>query len=345
MLFMATMTRNPGLLHGLNVGQQQLEQARLLHEQQVQQQFRQQQAEYDRKAQAIQADTERRRSLYGTNLPKLKAQVDKATSQDEYDAAIHAWAQGLQSQSLRVTPQRLMQDVGPFRGAAKVADEALDDYEKKPAIQQTFQQNPQLLWHATIQVGGRPMLYKDAWTLSGRPVDAQGQPVMTPTMGAAQMKSVLVDGKPAEAMFDPRARKWFVGTQEIAPERIKPMPTAAEMSGSEAVDPIAVNNAAKSILEKRMAPSQLSLVGGMGKAGVRFKQAVLGAVLAQDPQFDLAAAESNYQYGKSAGTQTTVRLIDNIEHSLPILEKACARDQQGDPRDEESIRQHVGRGL
>jgi hypothetical protein len=84
-----------------------------------------------------------------------------------------------------------------------------------------------------------------------------------------------------------------------------------------------VESAAQAIVEGRMSPSQAtSMFGGMGKDGQAFKRAVVSAVQKIDPQFNFAGAESGYQYGKNTGTQTTVRMIDNIDKSLPILEKA-----------------------
>jgi hypothetical protein len=96
----------------------------------------------------------------------------------------------------------------------------------------------------------------------------------------------------------------------------RPTPT------TEPIGPEDVQGAVQAILAHRMAPSQLTLVGGMGTRGVKFKQAVVAGVNKQNPEFDWQQAESGYQFGKSSSTQNTVRFLDNIEKTLPVLQQA-----------------------
>lgn len=93
-------------------------------------------------------------------------------------------------------------------------------------------------------------------------------------------------------------------------------------SAEEAIAPDDVAGAAQAILAGRMAPSQLSLVGGMGSRGVKFKQAVVAEVNKQNPAFNWQQAESGYQFGKSPATQTTVRYLDNVSKTIPMLRDA-----------------------
>jgi hypothetical protein len=96
----------------------------------------------------------------------------------------------------------------------------------------------------------------------------------------------------------------------------------APAAGDEPIQPDDVLGAATAILSGRMAPSQLSLVGGMGNRGVKFKQAVVAEVNKRDPNFNWQASEAGYKFASNPGTQNTIRFLDNIEKTLPVLERA-----------------------
>lgn len=87
--------------------------------------------------------------------------------------------------------------------------------------------------------------------------------------------------------------------------------------GDEPIQPDDVQGAAQAILSGRMAPSQLSLVGGMGNRGVKFKQAVVAAVNKQDPAFNWQSSEAGFKFGSATGTQNTVRYMDSVQESMP----------------------------
>lgn len=100
----------------------------------------------------------------------------------------------------------------------------------------------------------------------------------------------------------------------------------------EAVPPERVAAAADAILNHRMAPSQLTLAGSMGNQGAKFRQAVIGEVLRQNPQFNLQEAEANYQFGKNTGTQNTVRYLDQVRESMPLLLEQAQKLNNGKVR-------------
>lgn len=93
-------------------------------------------------------------------------------------------------------------------------------------------------------------------------------------------------------------------------------------AGDEPIQPDDVQGAAQAILSGRMAPSQLSLVGGMGNRGVKFKQAVVAEVNKNNPQFNWQQAEAGFKFASNVGTQTTVRMLDQIKKTLPVLKQA-----------------------
>lgn len=134
-----------------------------------------------------------------------------------------------------------------------------------------------------------------------------------------QSKDMMVGGKLTPVNFNPKTGTYTDQSgQPVTVDAVPPKPAAGD-------EPIAMEDvagAATAILSGRMAPSQLSLVGGMGNRGVKFKQQVVAEVNRQNPTFNWQQAESGYQYGKSPGTQTTVRYLDNVAKTIPMLRAA-----------------------
>lgn len=93
-----------------------------------------------------------------------------------------------------------------------------------------------------------------------------------------------------------------------------------------------IQGAAAAILAGRMAPSQLSLVGGMGNRGVKFKQAVVAAVNKQDPAFNWQASEAGYKFAANTGTQNTVRYMKSVQESMPRLLASSQKLANGNVR-------------
>ncbi len=92
--------------------------------------------------------------------------------------------------------------------------------------------------------------------------------------------------------------------------------------GSGPIDPAQVQRAAAVVLAGKMAPSQaVAFYGGMGTNAAQFKRAMTDAIVLGNKDFDFQKAEAGYQFGKSAGTQGTVRFIDNAQKTIPILER------------------------
>lgn len=81
-----------------------------------------------------------------------------------------------------------------------------------------------------------------------------------------------------------------------------------------------IETGARSVLEGRMAPSQVvSLYGGYGKEGAAFKRALATRIQQMDPTFNFQEAESNYQYGKNTGVQASIRYMTSVQDSIPML--------------------------
>jgi len=97
-------------------------------------------------------------------------------------------------------------------------------------------------------------------------------------------------------------------------------------AGSGPPDSGDVARAAAVVLGGKMSPSQaISAFGGMGVDSARFKRAMNLEIVRQNPDFNFQAAESDYQFGKNATNQSTVRFIDNLNDSVPILKELSAK--------------------
>lgn len=89
---------------------------------------------------------------------------------------------------------------------------------------------------------------------------------------------------------------------------------------------------AQQLIDHKMAPSQLQLFGGFGTAGAAFKRMVGVEALKLDPNFDWEQSESDYQFGKSAGFQASIRFMDSVQESMPQLLKNAKALANGDFR-------------
>lgn len=323
-----------GLLGGfLDTTHQQEQDKQKKYEFDVQEQQRQaqiaqraQQAEAERQARAVQQRN--------TALSSISKIVPTLQSKDQYDSFIDMAGNQLMLAGYRdLSPNALRVN---FRYVApssqKLASQKLDEILKSPLTQTALKASPDKVVNGVINFDangdGIPeqVTIQELAKIAGRPIvmdGMTGQPILPDKK----------DGNPGTAFQEllKSSREQFMAENKRPPkpEEDKKLISDAILKSKEKPDvettpinPDDVNATAQAILAKRMAPSQLSLVGGMGQAGVKFKQAVMGAVLRQQPDFNFQEAESGYQFGKNTGVQTTVRMIDNIERSLPILEKA-----------------------
>jgi len=87
-----------------------------------------------------------------------------------------------------------------------------------------------------------------------------------------------------------------------------------------------VNSMVQAVLDNRVAPTQLAEIfsrfGGNGNQG---RQQVMARVFAQEPTFDMEAADAGYKFGSSQQTQQRVRLINSVRRAIPILKDLSAR--------------------
>jgi hypothetical protein len=75
--------------------------------------------------------------------------------------------------------------------------------------------------------------------------------------------------------------------------------------------------ATSAVTTGRMSPSQATLIyGGRNK---EFSRALATNILKQVPDFNFEAAEANYRFGSNTGTQNTVRYLDSVKESIPLL--------------------------
>lgn len=91
--------------------------------------------------------------------------------------------------------------------------------------------------------------------------------------------------------------------------------------------------AAQTVLSGRMAPSQAATYyGGMGTQAGNWKRSIMNKVTELDPSYNFSEADSNYAFGKSPGTQTTIRFLDNITRTIPTMREAIAKLGMNNPQ-------------
>ena len=266
--------------------------------------------------------------------------MSQIKDKDQYETAINSYAAMFQQAGFRGMTANQLRVVAPFipKSAKAVAEETLDKFFKVPFNQKAMNENPEAALSTAIDVDlgvkgpdGQPLRQRtsiaDLMKIAGRGLVTDpetGKPLsftdesLSKDVAEVYRTNLATFTATARRRPTPEERKKLILQSEKEVAGAKRKPEADE----EAIDQTSVETAAASIIAGRMAPSQLSLAGGMGKAGVKFKQAVLAAVNKQNPQFNWAAAESNFQFGKNPATQNTVRFLDNIEKTLPVLESA-----------------------
>lgn len=323
-----------GVAAGYTLGQNRVDQNNL-HLAELQQQDAIRQQAFAQRAADVAAQQEQQRMIARANaVNTVRQQMKGVTDKAQYDQMIDGYATTFQQAGVRMTPNQLRLEV-PFvaKDAKQIAGDAVNAWLRNPANTDALKKDPTII--------GRSMLRIDT--------NGDGIPENVPLLRAGELggiqfaqdeqgNALAVEGedkigdKFKELYGAKRARFLADNRREPDPKEKEDLIKSAIRESSEearkpettedAIDPSSVETAAAAILSGRMAPSQLSLSGGMGKAGVKFKQAVMASVNRQNPQFNWAASESNYQFGKSPATQNTVRFLDNIEKTLPVLEQA-----------------------
>jgi len=87
----------------------------------------------------------------------------------------------------------------------------------------------------------------------------------------------------------------------------------------------AIKSIATALVTNKMAPDQMAMLGRSSSRGL-----VVAEAIKLDPNFNWAAAESNYVYGRNQQTQTVVRRIGVIDSTLNKLDDLATKmDQNG----------------
>lgn len=164
-------------------------------------------------------------------------------------------------------------------------------------------------------------------------IQAKRDGTATPVGSDRERAARLLDGerianargdRPAAARFRQQYDDLLRVTRQMsdagrAPAVTVSIPGMAGMSPTERVE-----TAANDIIAGRLSPSQLAtFFVGMGKdSASQLRSYVMQRVKQIDPEFNFATAESNYQFGKAPSTQNTVRYLENIQKTIPMLRAA-----------------------
>lgn len=346
-----------GALHGLAESQAQ-QQQNSLNQWKVQAGAAQQQS---RIVEQQQAELDRQRALrLQTTFENFRKELPTVQSEDEYRQKVQLYAGGLQAAGYRISPDYFYQN---FKYTPPTDQQAiqkgLNAYFANPMVKELLKVDPGKAYagaitYTTMSDGQKQQVrlpIADAMKALGQDLNvSQGEALFSTAGKGSEIQQALGT---ANAEFtarfgrepdkaNPKDNDWL--TQRAHALTTKPpteLDTALKQSllkqrqtqsTDEGIPPERVAATAQAILENRMAPSQLSLGGGMGKAGVAFKQAVMGEILRINPKFNFQEAESNFQFGKNVGTQNTVRYLESVKESIPLVIERATKLANGNIR-------------
>jgi ribosomal protein L17 len=114
----------------------------------------------------------------------------------------------------------------------------------------------------------------------------------------------------AELKQDPTMRALAIAQKNLATTlaraQLDQMPTAEDAA-----------NIADDIQNHRLAPDQISILRGRGNGQLGLM--IERAMKKQNPQFNWEQAASEYQLARSPGFQNTVRYMDSVQESIPLV--------------------------
>jgi len=141
---------------------------------------------------------------------------------------------------------------------------------------------------------------------------------------------------PMETIIDGRSVWADPRTRQVIPELGTPPPHSSGGSGGAGKAPLNdqqmsnIDEAAKAVVERRMSPSQAASLYGGGVQGAAIKGAIATRVAQLDPSFDWQNAEANYQFGKAPGTQSTIKFLDNVKGTIPMVRAMVKKMEMSD---------------
>ena len=123
------------------------------------------------------------------------------------------------------------------------------------------------------------------------------------------------------------------GSLPVRPTPRNPAPVSTTPGTTPQASGGASSNAARDaddLFNKRISPSQLvAQIGGRGAQKNLIMNHIKDELKKKDPNFNWEDAEATYQLAKSPGFQQTVRYIDNTIDSLPRLQAAADKLNNG----------------
>ena len=323
--------KTSGLAQGYTEGQrhleaQNLQQAQIAHADAIRQQQALQLQQHQHEVLAQQEESRRMGALN-----TIKTNVSKITDRGLYDQMIEGYAAQMQQAGFRGVTSNGLRLSAPFvaPSAKDIAGKAVNAWLKNPANAAALRKDPSMVGKVYLRIDTNgdgveenvPLVRAGALGGVQFATDEQGAPIAVQSDAPIGDKfKELYSTKLARFVADNKRQPEPKEKEQLIKDAIK-QGAEEQRSPQDEVDPLRVVSTAQAILQHRMAPSQLSLGGGtMGKSP--FRQAVMAEVNKQNPQFNWQEAESNYQFGKSASTQNTVRYLDNIKTSMGVLRQA-----------------------
>ena len=140
---------------------------------------------------------------------------------------------------------------------------------------------------------------------------------------AAQLGKTVDQLTPAERLAALPAHKVATEdptTRDLNIQRSKLANIQAQLALDQRPTPEQADEVAQDVLRHGMAPEQMAqLFSTRGKEGLNFKLMVYSAAKKREPDFSWEQAAAEYQLTKSPQFQNTVRYMDSVQESLPLL--------------------------
>ena len=217
--------------------------------------------------------------------------------------------------------------------AAGMTPQAVFDREKPPPTAPA-PKVPDNAWQAAYTAIVKDPMHPTVDELTQ--VQAAAAKSTEPTQRSLTTKAVLLDGKPAEVVFDPASGNWKRGEEVIAPERIKPMPPASvqypkpeagQQPEIEIKPGTRMYRVAQDIAYGTLTMSDFNRIYGRAMGNAATKAAIYDTARQLNPDFKPSAFELGYKLAGNPAIRQRLVAIDSLG---PVIDKIEGLAQQAD---------------
>lgn len=207
--------RGTGLAAGLSMADQQYRQDQRLREQDALRQYQTQYTDWQQQARAYQQEADRRGQMLVKTLDNLAADIEGTRSSNDAERVYQMYGQALTAYGFRgYDAESLKRKIkSPDRKAR--AMKAVDAFLKNPAFKSAYEQDPESVSQATVEVDGVPVTLAEAMEIAGSGmINRETGKAITPrTTPKADTRSLQVQAADALARGDNAAYNRLLQTE------------------------------------------------------------------------------------------------------------------------------------